>query len=130
MKAICISAIVLISVLLFSCSKSNSNSHPTGPVDSCKIVLPILQAGANGSVTYSVSLTGNGKVDKINYLSTDSVVINSPKLPYSIKIPVLMGAGVGMSVSGTTSGGTINASYTFTPSDTSAAVTNSQNCGN
>ena len=77
-----------------------------------------------------VSLKGTGKVDKLSYLSVDSVTVNSPTLPYKVTLSVEMGTGIGMKVSGSTSGGTITASYSYLADSATTATTNSEDCGN
>lgn len=129
MKSKSIVICLVAGLLFFSCKKNNDSNNNT-PSHECNITLPTLMADANGSVTYTVSLQGNGKVDTLTYLGTDSVHVNSPTLPYKVVVPVVLGTGIGMKVEGSTSGGTITASYTFTSNGGNDSTTNSDSCGN
>ena len=129
MKQVFYLSCMFVCFFSLSCSKNNQNTNAAAAHD-CNIELPTLMTTAKGSVTYMVSLKGNGEVKKIKYLSTDSVTINSPTLPYKVTIEVAMGVGIGMTVIGGTNGGTITASYSYLPDSTNTATVESEDCGN
>lgn len=129
MKQVYFLSSLFICFFSFSCSKNNHEAN-NAPTHDCNIVLPTLMTTAKGSVTYMVSLKGNGEVATIKYLSTDSVRIDSPSLPFKVTIEVAMGVGIGMTVLGKTNGGTITASYSYLPDSSNTATVNSEDCGN
>jgi len=116
------------ALVLFSCSKSNNSS---GGTHTCDFALPVISASAVGTVKYEVKLTGSGQVSKI-ILKSNGVdsTLNSPGLPFQVTLPVSSGAAIGLSVQGTTSGGTIDIEYTYTPDGGGALVKNEDECGN
>ncbi len=117
---------LVIFLMVSACSKTkNTNNIPS---HDCKISLPALAVSADGSVVYNVSATGSAKVDKITYWSTDSVTIDKPTLPFNKTVSIVNGNSVRLDVTGTTSSGTITASYSFTPTGSSTSTSNSQQC--
>jgi hypothetical protein len=117
-----------MAFILFSCSKSNNSS---GGTHTCNLSLPVISASAAGTVKYEVKLTGSGHVSQI-VLKSNGVdsTLNSPGLPFQVTLPVSSGAAIGLNVSGTTSGGTIEIEYEYTPGGGGSLIKNEDDCGN
>jgi hypothetical protein len=128
MKSVSLFILAGTALVLFSCSKSNSSN---GGTHTCNLALPVISASAVGSVKYEVKLTGSGQVTKI-ILKSNGVdsTLNSPGLPFQVTLPLSSGAAIGLSVNGTTSGGTIEIEYDYTPNGGGALVKNEDECGN
>jgi hypothetical protein len=129
MKTVIRLILACVAFTLFSCSKSNNNSG--GGTETCNFSLPVISATADGSVKYEVKLTGSGKVSQI-ILKSNGVdsTLNSPGLPFQVTLPVSSGAAIGLSVKGTTTAGTIEIEYTYTPTAGGSLIKNEDECGN
>ena len=116
------------ALIIFSCSKSDNNS---GGAHTCNFALPVISASANGSVKYEVKISGTGQVTQIVLKSNGAdSAINSPTLPFQVTLPVNSGAAIGLSVKGSTSVGTIEIEYSFTPTGGGSLNKNEDECGN
>lgn len=115
--------------IFFSCSKSDNNSG-TGS-HACAFSTPTINATAAGTVKYEVKLDGTGKVNQI-VIKTNSgdSTISSPGLPFQTTLSVSNTTAIGISATGSTSGGTISIEYSFIPSGGGTLVSNENECGN
>jgi hypothetical protein len=103
--SVCIVAIVSTSIF-FSCNKGGGSKD-------CNVGPATGTAPADGAVTYSVSMTGSGKVNSLVYLTAIGPVTQAiPTLPFSVTDSVKKGGSLSITAYGNTSG-TIYVSYAF-----------------
>jgi hypothetical protein len=128
MKKISLIIFAAFGLVIFSCKKSDSNNSNSR---SCAFGVGPISAGFNGTVKYEISLEGTGQVTQavIKKNGVDSS-IKSPTLPFEISLPFTNGQAVGISATGTTSGGTIKLQYELTPSGGGSLIKDEASCGN
>jgi hypothetical protein len=105
MKKYFVIVALLLSVLFLSCKKDNGSGQCTAS--------PVADtAPANGTVMYSATVSGGGKLISVTYQDAGGpVTVNNPTSPWHISVNVNSGAAINISVKG--SGGKITAGYTF-----------------
>ncbi len=78
----------------------------SSPAVECRVTTDDYQAPADGTVTYTASVTGAGTIKAVVYLDGDSSVNeNSPQVPFEKAVPVASGAPIGFTVYGSIENG-------------------------
>ncbi|HEX2671318.1 MAG TPA: hypothetical protein VHM25_10630 [Polyangiaceae bacterium] len=113
------------SILLLGCGSDEEASN------ACTAAPPSDAASADGKVTYSASVTGNGTVVSLVYQAdSKAVTVNHPSLPFEVTVDVKEDDPIGISVTGSASnGGKVTAAYAFVDSGGTDPVEVSADCG-
>ncbi|UKJ05782.1 hypothetical protein [Solitalea lacus] len=101
--------ILLISVTLFTCSKSDADTV------SCDFSTESYTTNNDGTVTYTVTKEGNGStISSITYRGTDGVItVPNPGDNFTLSAPVKKGTVITLNVKGTAVEGQLRAQYKF-----------------
>jgi hypothetical protein len=123
-KMIALLLAALYSPALLGCSSDDDSN-------ACTVAPPSDTASADGKVTYTASVTGNGSVDVIEYkTSSGSETVKKPSLPFTVTIDVKENDPIGITVTGSASnGGKVIAAYGFLDSAGIDPVETSAECG-
>ena len=101
--------------LLFTLALTTLGCSSDEDSNACALLTPSATASADGTVTYSASVQGNGSIDSLEYTSDSKpVTVKNPSLPFSVTIDVQENDPISISAVGTAAnGGKVIAGYEF-----------------
>ncbi len=103
----------LLPVLLLAASLAGCSSNDS---EQCNISTPPATASADGTVTYTASITGDATLDSVVYRTQTGPQTASPTPPFQTDVTVQSGLGIGITATGITKpGGNIRVTSSFLP---------------
>jgi hypothetical protein len=104
----------LLPVLLLAACGVGCSSNDS---EQCNISTPPQTASADGTVTYSASITGDATLDSVVYRTQDGPkTVGAPTSPFQIDVTVQSGLGIGITATGITKpGGNLTVTSSFLP---------------
>ena len=122
-KKVAVLLCVLVAGALLGCSSDDDSN-------SCTVTPSAGTASADGKVTYTASVEGNGSVASVVYTAdAKPVTVKSPSLPFMVTVDVKADEPIGLTVTGSASGGgKVVAGYAFVDAAGSDPVVTNAEC--